>query len=186
VDFRKIVAILTLAFALAPAVASAQRNSGGNQGGAGAGGGRANRGNFQQIQMDRLKASLEATDDEWKVLEPKIQKVQELQRSSGRGAFGGGFAGGGRGGRRGGGGNGGAAAPAPDPATLSPVQQAARELQDVIANKDAKVEDVKAKLVAYRDARIKALADLTKAQDDLREVLTPRQEAVLVMSGTLN
>lgn len=181
-EFRKIIVILVLGFALAPAVASAQRNNGGNQGG---GGGRgANRGNFQQLQMERLKTSLEATDEEWKVLEPKIQKVQELQRGSGRGAFGGGFAGGGRGGRRGGGGGGGAVAP--DPATLSPVQQAARELQEALANKDAKVEDVKAKLVAYREARVKAQAELTKAQDELREVLTPRQEAILVMSGTLN
>src|SRR5882724_13714122 len=116
VHLRKIVAISVLALALAPSVASAQRNNGGNQGasGAGAGGGRGNRGNFQQMQMGRLKTSLDATDDEWKVLEPKILKVQELQRSSGRGGFGGVFGGGGRGGRRGGGGNAGAAA-APDP-----------------------------------------------------------------------
>jgi Spy/CpxP family protein refolding chaperone len=66
------------------------------------------------------------------------------------------------------------------------VQQAARELQESLANKDAASDDVKAKLSALREARSKLQADLNKAQDQLREVLTARQEAVLVMAGMLN
>ncbi len=46
-------------------------------------------------------------------------------------------------------------------------------------------EELKAKLAALRDARAKARADLEAAQKDLQEVLTPRQEAVLVAMGMI-
>lgn len=141
--------------------------------------GRGNRGNFDPQQFrqrmeDRLKEQLGVTDDEWKALQPKIEKVMDAQRDAmgGRGMF--------RGGRRGGGG--------PDNSAstpTTPVQQKARELQTVLENKDAKADEIKAALAAYRDARAKARADLTKAQDDLRELLTTRQESVLVMMGML-
>jgi ElaB/YqjD/DUF883 family membrane-anchored ribosome-binding protein len=143
------------------------------------GGGR-QRGNFDPQQFrqrmeERLKEQLQVNDDEWKVLQPKIEKVMEAQRDAngGRGMF---F----RNGRRGGG---------PDQASnngaTSPVQDKARELQAVLEDKEAKPEKIKAALSAYREARAQAKANLTKAQDDLREVLTTRQESVLVMMGML-
>jgi hypothetical protein len=65
------------------------------------------------------------------------------------------------------------------------VEQKSRDLRASLENKEAKPEELKAKLAAYREARQKAKADLTKAQEELRELLTVRQEAVLVMMGTL-
>src|SRR5688572_28506864 len=62
---------------------------------------------FRERAMTDLKTRLGATDDEWKVLAPKVEKVMTAQRES-RGGFGfGGFGGGGRGGPGGGGGGGG-------------------------------------------------------------------------------
>jgi Spy/CpxP family protein refolding chaperone len=160
---------------------SSARQAGGGQTSNGANS--SGRGSFQQAQLNRIKDLVGATDDEWKVLEPRVQKVQELQRDSG--SRGGGL-GGGRG-RRGAIPTGTAAGATASPdATSSPVQQATRELQDSLGSKEAKPDDIKSKLTALREARSKAQADLSKAQDQLREVLTARQEAVLVMSGLLN
>jgi Spy/CpxP family protein refolding chaperone len=65
------------------------------------------------------------------------------------------------------------------------VAAARQELSTVLANKDSTPEQIKAKLEGYRTARNKAREDLKKAQDDLKGVLTARQEAVLVSNGTL-
>jgi hypothetical protein len=183
-------ALLTcfLCLVLTPALTKAQpapdgggQNNGGDQGG----GGRRNRGGgggggggfdpaqFRQQRLDRIKEQLGAKDDEWKVLEPKIGKVIDAQTANFRG-FGGGF--GGR--NRQGGGNMGAAA-------NNPVAQAMEGLRTTLDNKDASADDISKKLTALRDAREKARAELTSAQKDLKEVLTQRQEAVLVVNGML-
>ena len=146
-------------------------------------GGPGGRGNFDpaafRAEMEkRMKESLGVTDDEWKVLQPKIEKVQTLQRES-RGGMGGGRTG--RGNR---GGNQPADAGAA-PAAQSDVQKAMAELTKLLENKDSKAEDVKAALAALRDARAKADADLEKAQKDLKDVLTVKQEAQLVADGVL-
>jgi len=189
-----------LAVAAGPVLGQAQGGGGGGGGGAGGqGGGRGGRGNFQQRQQqfeDRLKELMAANDDEWKVIWPKVQKVQELQRganSGGRGMMGMLFGGGG-GGRRnrggngggGGGGGGGFAGGGGGNTNPSPVQEKAQDLQTLLSDKEAKPEDIKAKLAALREARTQAKADLTKAQEDLREILTARQEALLVMFGMLD
>jgi ElaB/YqjD/DUF883 family membrane-anchored ribosome-binding protein len=127
---------------------------------------------FRQRMEERLKEQLQVNDDEWKALQPKIEKVMEAQRdaSGGRGMF--------RGGRRGG-------QDQPNNGPTSPVQDKARELQTVLESKDSKPEQIKSALSAYREARATARANLTKAQDELRELLTTRQESVLVMMGML-
>jgi len=152
-------------------------------GGAGGAGGAGGRGGFdpaamRQRMMDRIKEQLGAKDDEWKLIQPKVEKVTTLQRDT-RG--GGGFGRPGRGGPPGGGGG---AAPA-DAAPLSDVAQKAKDLQTVLDNKDAKPEEIKAKLTALREARTKAAEDLKKARAELTELLTQRQEAVLVEMGIL-
>lgn len=129
---------------------------------------------FKQQRLDRLKEQLSATDDEWKVLQPKIEKVMDAQMAG----FGGGFGRGGRGGNNGGA----AAADAPPP---TPTAKAQQELRTLLENKDASADDIKAKLAALRDARAKTKADLEAARKDLKEVLTQRQEAVLVTNGML-
>ncbi len=122
--------------------------------------------------MDRLKEQLAAKDDEWKVIQPLLEKVMTAQRDSRGGFFGGG-------GRRGGGN----AAAATTPET--PVAKAAADLRTTLENKDAKAEDILAKLKALREARAKAREELTKAQEELKKVLTQFQEATLVVNMIL-
>lgn len=139
---------------------------------------------FRQQMLDAIKERLGATDDEFAAIQPKLEKVMTLQRDAGGGGMRGmmGMMGGGR--RRGG--NGGTNQPAAGGAEQSAVQKASADLQTTLDNKDAKPDDIKAKLDAFRDAKAKAKEELTAAQKDLESVLTQRQEALLVVTGMLN
>jgi hypothetical protein len=188
---NRLAAVLTavlLAGTASTAFAQQAPPPGGNQGGAGGNqGGRGNRRDPAQMRQqmnDRMKELLAASDDEWKVLQPQIENVQTLQRSANyRGGFGllygnADNGGGGRGrGFRGG--------QQPDNTPPSAVEVKSKELAAAIQNKDTKPDEYKAKLAAYREARTQAKADLGKAQESLREVVTVRQEAVLVELGLL-
>jgi chromosome segregation ATPase len=66
---------------------------------------------------------------------------------------------------------------------MTAVQKAMAELQTAIQTKDTPADTLKAKLEAFRAAKTTAKADLQKAQDDLKSVLTQRQEAVLVVNS---
>ena len=152
------------------------------------GGGRQGRGGpfdpaqFQQRMMERYKEMLEVTDDaEWKAMEPRVQKVMDLRRESfsgmGRGMFGRGPrggdnppGGGDQGQRRGG-----------MFGTPSPEADA---LQKAIDSKASKAE-MKTALDKYVASRKAKQAELEKAQAALREVLTPRQEAIAALNGLL-
>jgi hypothetical protein len=142
---------------------------------------------FQQRMLERMREQFDVKDDgEWKLISARIEKVMEVRRGTGGGFGGGGF--GGPGGFRGkqggdnGGDNGGkrgtrggfGGEPNPD-------QEA---LQKAIEDK-ASTEEIKAKLARLRESRKAAEAKLEKAQADLREVLSVRQEAVAVMFGLL-
>lgn len=129
---------------------------------------------MHKAMLDRMKETLGATDDEWKALEPKVDKVMTLSNQiRGRGMFGG------RGGR-------GGASADNAPAPQSDVEKKAADLRKVLDNKDAKPDEIKAALAGYREARDKAKVELEKAQKDLKEVLTQRQEAQLVTMGMLD
>ncbi|MCY2925827.1 MAG: hypothetical protein NT031_10370 [Planctomycetota bacterium] len=146
------------------------------QAGNGGGAGRGGRGFDPARMTERFKEALGATDEEWKVIEPKLTKVATLTFES---RFGGAMAMfGGRGGR-------GADNATSRPAPTSEVGKAAAELAKVLADKDAKGAQITPALQALRDARAKAKAELEAAQKDLREVLTVRQEAMLVTTGML-
>ena len=61
----------------------AQPNSGGQRGPSGRGGRGFDPAQMQQRIMERYKEMLEITnDDEWKAIEPRVQKVMELRRES--------------------------------------------------------------------------------------------------------
>jgi hypothetical protein len=140
------------------------------------------RAQFMQQMNDRMKTQLGLSDDEFKAIQPKIEAVMTAQRST-RGG-GGGYGGrGGRGGNNGGNGN---APTDPNAPAPTPTQAAAKDLQTTLDNKDAKPEEIKAKLTTLREARSHAKDDLTKAQTELKELLTQRQEAVLVNMGLLD
>ena len=158
------------------------------QGGPPQGGGR----NFdpaqmQQRMMDRYKETLEFTnEDEWKAVQPMIQKVVEARRETSTGGMGRGMFGRGQ--------RGGANAPQADQAQGNENRprgfgaepsQAVQELEKALEAK-APADEIKAKLAKVRDERKAKEAALTKAQEDLRKVLNARREAQAVVSGLLN
>jgi len=130
------------------------------------------RGNFNPEDMRsriaaRLREQLEVTDDaEWQLIMERVTKVTELRR----GMAGGGmmFARGGNGGdRQGGSGN-------PEQSSL---QQAVRDkLPDA---------EIKSRMNRLREARKQSETKLLQAQEDLRAVLSVRQEAIAVLYGML-
>jgi hypothetical protein len=150
----------------------------------------AGRGNFdpeqaRQRMMERYRERLEVkSDDEWKLIQGRIEKVMEARREVG---FGGGGFGFGRGGGR----------PGGDNAQRGGDDQGGRrgfrggepsaevqELQKAI-EANASADEVKAKLAKVREARKQKEAALEKTQEDLRKVLSVRQEAVAVLEGLL-
>ena len=134
---------------------------------------------FRQRAMERMREQFEVKDDsEWKVIETRIGKVMEAQRDS---RMGGGFNRGGFAGRRGGDGQDGGRRGGPFGGETSPE---ADSLQKAVEAK-ASSEELKSKLAKYREARKAKEAALEKAQDDLRKVLTARQEATAVLMGLL-
>lgn len=119
-------------------------------------------GRMLPMMLERNKEALGATEEEWKKIEPLLKKVLETRME----ARGGGF------GRR-----------RPESAVAFPEEEA---LKKAIEAKDTPAEEIKAKLTAYREARQKKEEAYKKACEELKKVLTPRQEAILVLQGTLD
>ncbi|MGQ9591515.1 MAG: hypothetical protein ACUVYA_14625 [Planctomycetota bacterium] len=128
------------------------------------------------MMSERMRETLGASEEEWKVLEPKIDAVQTAAREVRGGGFG---PGGGPGGRMRGGERGQAT---PE----SPVAKATQELRTALEDTSATAEAIAQKLAALRKARDAARENLARAQADLRELLTKRQEAQLVLMGILD
>jgi septation ring formation regulator EzrA len=170
-----LVSVLSAAL-LAPALAFAQEDNGNapppppsqNDNGGNHGNHHANQQQFREHFEKRLKENLKVTDDEWKVIQPKLQKVFEARRDTMGGMFGP---------RRNHDDNN---------QPKSAVQKAAHDLQKTLDNTNASADDIAKQLQDLRDAREKAKANLASAQKDLKDVLTQRQEAVLVMMGILD
>ncbi|MCF7762839.1 MAG: hypothetical protein K9N62_04125 [Verrucomicrobia bacterium] len=137
---------------------------------------------MRQRMMERYQEALGVSSAEWSAIEPLVTSVMEKQRSAAGGGRG--FAFGGRGGRGGPGGaagqgggrggRGGGGDASPEVAAL----EAAIEAGDAAG--------IKAKLADYRASRKKAAAELQQARESLRKVLTAKQEAQLVLMGTLD
>lgn len=147
------------------------------------GGAQQQRGRFDPAAMnqrllDRMKEMLQIGDEDWKVIQPVIEKVQTLSREVDSGAARMGFV------QRGG--RGGPNRPADATTELSGVAKALQEVQKVLENEAATPEEIRAKLKALREAREKAKQDLAKARESLRELLSLRQEAQLVLMGLLD
>ncbi len=153
----------------------------------------------QNRMLNALRERMGVTnDEEWGLISDRIQKVTEARRAIGGGIGGPGgpggmmFAGGQRGpggpgggaGERGAGGDRGAggAFRGPPQRGGSPEQVA---LTQAVADKLPDAE-IKARLTKLRETRKANEAKLEKAQDELRAVLTVRQEAQAVLLGLLN
>ena len=150
---------------------------------------------FRQMMEQRLREQLGATEQEWKVLGPRVMKVQELSRETrGGGMFGrGGFGGRGNFGARGGGPGGGRPGGAPGgrpgaPAReQTPVEKAQEQLRTLVFdNTESTPQQIKTALTTLRKEREAARQKLAAAQQDLRKIVTIRQEAVCVMMGWLD
>jgi hypothetical protein len=173
-----LVAALALTMGMsASAFAQAQGGQGGNRG---QNGGR-QRGNFDPAQMrerymNQIKKQLGSPDDEWKLIQPRLEKVLTAQRETRSGRFGN------RGGRTRGGSNGDNQNNRPQ----SAVGQASEDLRKALDDKGTAPEELTKKIAALHEAREKAKADLAAAQKDLRDILSVRQEATLIESGILD
>jgi flagellar motility protein MotE (MotC chaperone) len=66
------------------------------------------------------------------------------------------------------------------------VEKLQQELQTTLEDTSATPDTIKQQLTKLRAAKEKAKQELAKAQQDLRQVLTLRQEAVLVLMGLLD
>lgn len=155
----------------------------------GAPGGRQGRGNWdpeqmRQRMMERVREQLAVKDDsEWSVIESRIKKINDSRSGMGRGFGGpgggpGGQAGqagqGGQGGQGGRQGRGGFGQPNPD-----------AEVLQTALDSGASADDIKVKLTAYRAAAKVKEGQLEKAQDELRQLLSVKQEARAVLLGLL-
>jgi len=140
---------------------------------------------MRQMMEQRIQQQLGATDQEWKILGPRVMKVSELNRQASGFGRGGMF--GGMGGRRGGpqgdrpGGR-----PGTPAREQTAVEKATEQLQTSLDNTSTAPEEIKKQLTALRAAREKAKQELAAAQQELRKVLTVRQEAQLVLMGMLD
>ena len=136
---------------------------------------------MQAMFLERLKTTLNPTEDEWTVIKPRLEKVMTLSMQNRmRGMrFG-------RGGRRGGPGGEGPADANDAARQMSPLEAASEALRTTLENEKSTAEDIKAKLTALREAREKAREELAQARESLREILTQRQEAQLVLMDFLD
>lgn len=108
-----------------------------------------------------FQGQLGVSDSEWAVIKPRIETVYDMvhpARQSGRG----------------------------DAQSMPPVEQKKSQLRQLLGDQDAPADQIKTTLTALRTAREKARQDLAKARQDLRQVMTLRQEAVLVLNELLD
>ena len=124
----------------------------------------------QQRQMTTLQQQLNASDDEWTVLGPRIQRILDLTSDLGQP-------------------NGNVAqrtVAGVAQANPGPVAKALAELKAALQDDNAPESDVVAKLMAYREARQRVTAELSSARQDLLAVVTLRQEAILLNLAILD
>jgi hypothetical protein len=129
----------------------------------------------QKMQVEVLKLMLDAGDDEWKNLAPKIERVLAAKQNTNTGA----------------GMNwttSNKAGPQFKPSTSKPDTGPGKALQavrDAVADETTSKEELAKRMSAVRDARKKARADYEAAQHELIDTATPRQQAILMMLGVI-
>lgn len=147
----------------------------GRQGGPGQGGPRGfDREAMQTRMLEMMKERMGASDDEWKVIQPRLSEVMTLQQSTRGGQMRGMF---GRGRNR---------DQQQTEATTDPVQKASEDLQQTLDKEAPSNTEIQNKLLALRGAREQAKQKLVEAQKKLRDVLSVKQEAQLVLMGMLD
>ena len=112
--------------------------------------------------IEDVRGQLEIAEAEWSVLKPRVEAVYKLVHPQPQ--FGG----------------------PGNMGLMSPVDRSKGELRQMLANKDASADQIKARLTALRAAQEHSRQELTKARQNLRQLLTLRQEAALVLNGLLD
>ena len=158
--------------------------------------GQADPARMSRLFHDRIRSAMVASDEEWAKIQPKVEKVTSIQDRL-RPGPGGMMAPppfGGPPGTLSGGPSPGAGAADPDPIAASgraggpdgdDVAEKTSMLRAAIEDEHTPPEALAANLAAARAARAKLAAELKTAQEDLRQQVTPRQEAILVTFGVL-
>ncbi len=131
------------------------------------------RGITSNLNVRQLQHFMSASEAEWAILQPKIERIEQLQR----------IAEGGGGGNNNGGNN------ARNNTASAAPQNQIRTIENALQSSffDTRISSGQliSNLGALRDARARARADLASARRDLVELLTPRQEALLVLMEIL-
>ncbi len=117
------------------------------------------RGFTGRLNGNQLKPLMGSTDEEWRVLEPLIEQIQELQRE--------------------------ADGDRPSATGGDSVQSATAALKEGLYNGGASVGDLRARLEQLRKVRAETEAALARAQAELQSMVTSRQEVMLVLMGVL-
>lgn len=123
----------------------------------------------------RLKQLMGSTDEEWTVIGPKILKVYTLISSQTRGVQVRALMDTSNQTRAG---NNQASSNSSGDKTLE-------ELQTLVTSEDATTTQIKSKMSEVRAAKEKSRQELSKAQKELRELLSLKQEAILISVGLL-
>ena len=128
---------------------------------------------FRDRMMSGIKDQTGATEDEWRAMQPKVEKIMGLQRDlrpmmSGFGGFGGfGRSRDGGEGQQGG----------QPPQGFQPqgrVSEAQRGLRSALDDKNTPADELTRRLAAYREARDRAREELKETQKDLKAGINPR------------
>jgi hypothetical protein len=118
---------------------------------------------LEKYYSAHVQKTFGATDEEWKVLAPKLRLIQSLTwqlASHGRSGRGKGDA-------------------------MTNLEKAWGALSSALKNKEAKLEEIKKLLQVVHDEEAKTLSELAKVRKELRDILTLRQEAMVVQMGIL-
>lgn len=156
---------------------------------------------FRQQMDTRMKEVLRASDEEYAVLKPRIEKIQQLQRANDTRRAGFSMMMNGNSNWRTRGSTPGEGQRQPntqenaDPnqqrrspfgdTPTTPLTVKTQEMQAILEAKDAGNDSLKAKLVELRAARQQAKQEMSQMQEELRQLCSIRQESVLVMLGIL-
>jgi hypothetical protein len=124
--------------------------------------------------LKSLQQPMGCSDDEFAAIRPYLEKVVDAFDASQLNRF------------RGGPPNGTQNSNNPQSGQISAVQQAASDLQSTLNDTNSKDDLIKNKLDILRQAQGKAKQDLNVARSQLKDLLTQRQEAVLVEYGLLD
>jgi hypothetical protein len=130
-------------------------------------------GQRKQAQMNEIHDRLEVSDDEWDKISPKLDRYFDARNNVISGA-----------GLSWSVQNGGAPVFKVSDAHIdTPVGKAMQDIRDALQDKDTPPEELTKRIDAFKEALDKAKAEVAAAQKDLKDALTPRQQAILATMG---